>query len=60
MYILSGTLFSIIGLLLLLSGFIWRYFFYYWYSTLILFSLVFLMIGCVFYYIGYKESKVSK
>lgn len=60
LYILSGTIYTTTGLLLMLAAFIWYYFWYNIYAPLIVFSLLFLSIGGFFYYLEYKKTKVNK
>ncbi|MGY3750723.1 hypothetical protein [Vagococcus acidifermentans] len=55
--ILSGTIYTTVGLLILLSAFLWHYFLWHWYEPLIAFSMLFILIGLLFYTIAYLQFK---
>lgn len=60
MYIISGTLYIIVGLLTLLAYFLWAYFLWYFYHPLLIFSIVFIALGIGCYFIEYKRKTDSK
>lgn len=58
MYIISGTIYISLSIILMLGFFIWHYFMYAYYAPILLCSLIFLILGITSYKIGRKHHSV--
>lgn len=60
MYILSGTLYVITGLLVLLALFLWKYFQWYYCIPLLIFGIIFILLGLSCYSLEYLRNRRIK